>query len=366
MLRLYRFLGRPVLFFYALPWLMLLLVLGTVAQRDAGLYVAERTYFSSFVLWFGWLPLPGGLTALSLIAANLMARLLQQKSWGGRKLGSTITHVSALILLLGGGVSLAQREEGFLELAPAAGNDQVTDYHQREFVVTKNGTIVVQLDFERLQKGEVIAGLPYELPFRLQFDELCRHCAAEPLTQPTPERRDAARMMRLRPAPLLPQDEDNLAGLTLTVSGVDAAQDGVYLAYAGLHDAATLTVGADHYQLILRRALRRLPFTVRLDKFHKIDHPGTRIAKAYRSDVTVTDGGASWQTTIAMNEPLRYRGYTLYQSSFIETPEETRSVLAVVQDKGQIFPYLAVAALCLGMLLHLASLMRRTGKGAAA
>ncbi len=361
MLRLYRFLGRPVLFFYALPWLMLLLVAGTVAQRDAGLYVAERTYFSSFVLWLGFVPLPGGLTILCLITLNLLARLLQQKSWGGRKLGSTITHVSALILLLGGGLSLLQREEGFLELAPAASHDLVTDYHQREFVVTKNDAITVQLDFDGLQASQAIAGLP----FRLQLDELCRHCAAEPLTQPTPERRDAARMMRLQSAPLLPQDEDNLAGVTLTVSGLDAAQDGVYLAYAGLRDAATLTVGADRYQLILRRALRRLPFTVRLDKFHKIDHPGTRIAKAYRSDVTVTDGGASWTTTIAMNEPLRYRGYTLYQSSFIETPEATHSVLAVVQDKGQVFPYLAITALCLGMLLHLATLGRR-GTGAAA
>lgn len=362
MLRLYRFLGRPVLFFYALPWLMLLLVLGTVAQRDAGLYVAERTYFSSFVLWLGWLPLPGGLTVLSLIALNLMARLLQQKSWGGRKLGSTITHVSALILLLGGGVSLAQREEGFLELAPAAGNDQVTDYHQRELVVTKNGHVTVQLDFDGLQAGQTIAGLP----FALRLDALCRHCAAEQLSQPAPEYRDAARVMRLQPAALLPQDEDNLAGITLTVSGVDAAQDGVYLAYAGLRDAATLSVGDDRYQLILRRAMRRLPFTVRLDKFHKIDHPGTRIAKAYRSDVTVTDGAASWQATIAMNEPLRYRGYTLYQSSFIETPEETHSILAVVQDKGQVFPYLAIAALCLGLLLHLATMLRRPKAGAAA
>ncbi len=360
MLRLYRFLGRPVLFFYALPWLMLLLVLGTVAQREVGLFVAERTYFSSFLLWLGFVPLPGGLAVLCLIALNLAARLAQQKSWGGRKLGSTITHVSALLLLLGGGISLTQREEGFQELAPGTASDTVTDYHRREFVVTKNGVVAVQLDFDGLQVRQTIAGLP----FTLRLDALCRHCAAEQLSQPTPERRDAARIMRLQPAQLLPQDEDNLAGVTLSVSGVDTAQDGVYLAFSGLRDAATLTIGEDRYQLIMRRALRRLPFTVRLDKFHKLDHPGTRIAKAYRSDVTVTDGGASWTTTIAMNEPLRYRGYTLYQSSFIELPEETRSVLAVVQDKGQIFPYLAITALCLGMLLHLVSLWRRPGKGA--
>lgn len=32
--------ARPAILFYALPWLMILLVAGTVAQKDLGLYAA--------------------------------------------------------------------------------------------------------------------------------------------------------------------------------------------------------------------------------------------------------------------------------------------------------------------------------------
>lgn len=355
MVSLLNFLARPILFFYALPWLMLLLVLGTLAQRTDGLYVAEQKFFASAILWVGPLPLPGGLAILTLITLNLLAKLLQQRVWTGRKLGTSITHISVLLLLLGGGVTMALREEGFIELTPNASGAIVTDYHARELVVEQDGKTILQSPFESLQASESLNGLP----FGLRVENLCRHCAPLPLTQSVAERRGAAQKLQLQPATLLPQDEDNLAGVTCTLSGLDAAQNGTYVAFAPLKDIPEVKLGEKTYRILLRRAERPLPFSLTLQTFHKTEHPGTRIAKAYRSDVIVTDGAASWPVTISMNEPLRYRGYTVYQSSFIERPEVTSSVLTVVRDQGQIFPYIAVTALCTGMLIHLFGLWRR-------
>lgn len=355
MASLLRFLARPILFFYALPWLMLLLVLGTLAQRTDGLYVAEQTYFASLILWVGPLPVPGGLAILALITLNLIAKLLQQRGWTGRKLGTSITHVSVLLLLLGGGVTMALREEGFIELAPGASGALVTDYHSRELVVEEDGKPILLSPFAALRVGTTLSGLP----FGLRLDALCRHCTPLPLAQPAAERRGAATQLRLEAAPLLPQDEDNLAGMTFSLSGLDAAQNGTYVAFTPLKDMPEVRHDGKTYRFLLRKAERPLPFSLTLQTFHKIEHPGTRIAKAYRSDVVVTDGAASWPVTISMNEPLRYRGYTVYQSSFIERPEATSSVLTVVRDHGQIFPYIAVTTLCAGMLIHLFGLWRR-------
>lgn len=63
--------------------------------------------------------------------------------------------------------------------------------------------------------------------------------------------------------------------------------------------------------------LQPLPFALKLNKFH-IDYYDTGMPSDFRSDVTVTDlaTGEHFDQTIQVNEPLRYRGVTVYQSSF--------------------------------------------------
>lgn len=353
---LLRFLARPVLFFYAVPWLMLLLVAGTLAQRELGLYRAEQTYFSSLLLWVGpegWqIPLPGGLAVLGVITLNLLAKLFLQKQWRG-KIGTSLTHVSMVVLLLGGAVTALTREEGFMELAPAATGTSVEDYHAREFVISANGMPSQRMNFADLHPGLHIPNLP----FSLAITETCRHCS---LQRAEPKQNGNRQPMQLRPEPLLPQDEANLAGVTFSITGLDAGQDGTYIAFKPLQTMPEVTTSdGRRYRFSLQRVSRPLPFSIRLDHFEQRMHPGTRLPQAYRSDVTITDGAAHWQTSISMNEPLRYRGYTLYQASFVENQESTNSVLTVVRDRGQIFPYLAIACACIGMLIHLVTLARR-------
>ncbi|MGB6241389.1 MAG: cytochrome c biogenesis protein ResB [Castellaniella sp.] len=63
--------------------------------------------------------------------------------------------------------------------------------------------------------------------------------------------------------------------------------------------------------------LQPLPFTIHLKKFY-IDYYDTGMPSDFRSDVVVTDleTGASFERTIQVNEPLHYKGVTVYQSSF--------------------------------------------------
>ncbi len=92
-----------------------------------------------------------------------------------------------------------------------------------------------------------------------------------------------------------------------------------------------------------------LPFTLRLDKFRKMDYPGTEMAMAYESDVTVdAPGHPDRSTTISMNNPLKQSGWKVYQSGFSGT---TISIFSVMKDPGLTLTYIGATGLCLGILV---------------
>ena len=61
---------------------------------------------------------------------------------------------------------------------------------------------------------------------------------------------------------------------------------------------------------------------------------------AFESDVEMSDParGLILMRTIKMNQPLRYRGYHLYQSSYVPGQVET-TILSVRNDPGTPFVY---------------------------
>src|SRR5690625_2536707 len=63
--------------------------------------------------------------------------------------------------------------------------------------------------------------------------------------------------------------------------------------------------------------LQPIPFTVELEEF-LIDYYSTGMPSSYKSYVKVTDPETqeSFKQLIEVNEPLRYKGVTIYQSGF--------------------------------------------------
>ncbi len=99
--------------------------------------------------------------------------------------------------------------------------------------------------------------------------------------------------------------------------------------------SAEMELSGDRVHLEYRKAMRDLPFSVKLIDFRKIDYPGIQMAAGFEADVELTDPerGVTLKRKISMNNPLKYRGYTLFQSSFIQGPVET-TVLSVRNDPG--------------------------------
>lgn len=114
-----------------------------------------------------------------------------------------------------------------------------------------------------------------------------------------------------------------------------------------------------------------LPFEVQLDRFQIDRYQGTFNPSEYSSQITVVDpngvqGAAS--RTISMNEPLEYRGTTVYQASYEEgEPRPTVSVFSVNRDPGRRWKYAGSLILVLGcILLFVAKRPKRASAGGSA
>lgn len=97
-----------------------------------------------------------------------------------------------------------------------------------------------------------------------------------------------------------------------------------------------------------------LPFAIKLERFHIGTDPGTRKAASYESRVNVEENGRAVgeTTTISMNEPLHYGGYTFYQASYsLEEGRPPVSVFSVNFDPGRWIKYLGSLILVLGIAL---------------
>jgi hypothetical protein len=355
--RLVMRLAQADIVFYLMPLIMLNLVAGTVTQRELGLYAAQEMFFSTFITWIGPVTLPGGYLLTGALTLCLMLKFLLASEWRWAKSGIILTHLGVLILLVGGLLTSLSAKEGFMLLAEGDESPFVYDYHHRQLFVFENETLLRALDFDHAKPGTQKPGLPFELTF-LSGCENCNIIERAKAQDQTATYQGMARFMALTPKPVQKEPEENIGGLSFTISGTQNDQDGSYIAFEGMPKPIEIKHGNKNYKIIFGREQRALPFKIRLKDFVKDTHPGTTMASGYHSDVIVKDGAVEWPVRIEMNKPLRYKGYTFYQSSFGEGPSGEMSVLSVVENKGRIFPYLGTFILALGLLLHLGLMAR--------
>ncbi|TWT89677.1 Cytochrome c biogenesis protein CcsA [Pseudobythopirellula maris] len=120
----------------------------------------------------------------------------------------------------------------------------------------------------------------------------------------------------------------------------------------GLTDQ-TVETTAGPRELALRFVRHYKPYSLTLTDFRFDRYVGTNTPKNYSSDVVLDDPqrGVDREVKIWMNNPLRYRGDTYYQSGF-DNATERATVLQVVSNTGWMIPYVACMLLMLGMLAH--------------
>ncbi len=349
------FLSSAKLLHFTLPVLMVYLILGTVAQKYIGLYQASNIFFSAPIIWvYDSFPLPGMPVIVAMIFINLAFKIIFKSPWKRHNAGIILTHIGAMLLLLGGLFTALYSSEGYMDLAEGDVSAIVSDYHDREFVIVNESTdeVVERYDHAALYAGKELKFNSF--PIDVEILEYCQNCeiTARPEEEKSPAHKSMSMHMKLVAKEKEKNDEENFAGMAFSYGEGKFKQIHTILEEVPQHPR--ITIDGVRYRFELRRAQRVLPFEVQLLDFKKENYPGTQMAKSYSSRVLVKDNGTSWESVISMNAPLRYKGYTFFQSSFARTRSgEDVSVLAVVWNAGRIFPYISGIVMCIGLLMHL-------------
>lgn len=342
--KLSHYLAKPHILFYALPWLMILIILGTVTQKDLGLYVATEKYFNSFILWLGPIPTPGGLTTLGLIFLALSIKFIFFSTWKWHRAGTILTHLGVLILLIGGILTATLSYEGFMIIPEGKQTNKVADYRARVLTLNKGGEIIQALPMEELQKDKIIT----QDNLSLKILDACNNCSARAPTGIYENLQGLAVNMEIFGIAEEKNIETNFSGAVLEITTDKSSENGTYIV---MEDIPKNPIFSD-IEIKIERVSQEIPFSIYLQDFRKIDYPGTAKPRAFESDLIIKDGDIEWPATVSMNKPLRYKGYVFYQSSFEQRDDIEVSVLNVVKNKGRVFPYIATLIILLGLLLH--------------
>lgn len=109
-------------------------------------------------------------------------------------------------------------------------------------------------------------------------------------------------------------------------------------------------INKKNYTVYFGREIFDLPFAVSLQKFTKVDYPGTNTAMSFESLAQFGENGEVRK--VSMNEPHKQSGYTIYQASYILNPGQPAvSIFSVNQDPGRFWKYLGSLILACGIII---------------
>lgn len=345
--------------------LLLLTYLGTIAQVEHGLFHAQQKYFHAFVVVQQVGPvalfLPGAYLLMVLLFVNILLGAMLRIRRGWAQLGMFMVHGGIVVLLLGAFVSHHYAFDGTMTLREGEVAGHFTSADAWE--VTVESPLSEGATSHLLRSGvtqEVsLAGFPASLVLH-DFQANAALSPAGPMfTPPTP----VVDGYFLEPLPIAKYTSEAYAGVYVRIVPSDGSASREVILWALQREPVVVELPEGSLKLTLRRQQHALPFQLSLDKFERSVHPGTATPRAFSSEITRIDGDIRERVVIGMNSPMRYKGYTFYQSSW--GPQDAapgvplHTVLAVSRNPADRFPLYACTIIALGMALHFALKLSR-------
>ncbi|MFM7056295.1 MAG: cytochrome c biogenesis protein CcsA [Planctomycetota bacterium] len=125
-----------------------------------------------------------------------------------------------------------------------------------------------------------------------------------------------------------------------------------------LADKATVD-GSDYY-FYLRFKRNYRPYSVKLLDVSRTNYVGSPTPRDFRSTIRINEDGQTQEFTLWMNNPLRYKGETFYQSDYRAMPNgQEMSTLSVVKNTGWMLPYIACMIVAFGMFAQFGQTLLR-------
>ena len=311
----------------------------------------------------------GGAAAVLFVGCWLLFR---------RKAGIVLLHTGVIILMFSELATGLMAEEGQMSIFEGQSVNYVEDNRTAELAIIDDSTsgaddVVVVSDRALARGGSIrLEGLPFDL--EVAGDKYFKNAQLAPLKpgEPNPATHGAGLRMSAQNRPESSGVDTSgrvdlpAAYVTFKDRGTNAPIGTWLLSvrYTIEKGAQAVRAGSKEYRVALRFKRTYKPYSVYLSQFKFERYSGTDTPKDYSSYVRVEDPerGVVRDVRIWMNNPLRYRGDTLYQSSF-DAETERGTVLQVVDNRGWMAPYVACMIVAVGLIgqfqLHLLEFLRK-------
>ncbi|CAN5505267.1 hypothetical protein BH18VER2_BH18VER2_02560 [soil metagenome] len=356
---------------------MLLVFLGTLAQVHLGIHAVQERYFQSLIVF--WSPpgaswkipiLPGGYLLGTVLLVNLIAAHGVRFQLTKKKLGIILLHFGVILLLIGQLLTglFARETQMRIDEGQTAGYSEAPREVELAVIdrTDPNFDQVVAIPESILTRGGTIQNPT--LPFTLNIRKFMGNTHLAMRSQ-MPEGRPSLATAGVGPkivaeeAPrTVKDDERDLSAAYVEVNGVQGSL-GTWLVSNAIPNAQPVTVNAHTYELVMRQRRFYKQFALTLLDFAHDRYAGTDIPKNFASRVRLLDPerNENREVLISMNDPLRYRGFTFYQSGFDNNDKTT--ILQVVKNPAMLLPYIACGLVAAGLLvqfsMHLFGFIRK-------
>lgn len=349
-----------------LSLLFILTLWGTIAQVEQGLYLAQQRYFYSwFFLVLGFIPFPGAQLVMWVLFINLVSVAITRFVYRLSHIGILTIHLGLLLYFIAAFMTFHMMKESNVTLLEKEGTNLSASYFDWEISAWKSQKAdrrqVFAFDIANLKKGEQISFA--DLGITLVVESYFPHAQAYTNDDhPTSERiLNNSGIKHLSAKIPNKEPEKNTPGVTFDMQ--TSVGHETLLLFGGETKPTVIKIGPDEYNFILRKKRFELPFTITLSDFNMELHPGTEMARSYTSLVKLEHEGVTREILISMNNPLRYKDYTLYQASYaLDGFGRQYSTLAVVKNMGRLLPYIACFVTFAGLVIHffIMGLLRKT------
>lgn len=343
--------------------LTILTLFGTLEQTSSSLYDVQNKYFNSFFLihhLFGRIPipLPGVylLTALLFVNLTCGALIRVPKEW--KRPGMLIAHSGIIYMVLAGFVTYHFSTSGQMTLYPTEKSNRYSSYYEWEIEIAEiqDGVVgkryvIPGERFTDMKPADTRVFHNDNLPFELMLEGYSSNCIPVNATGG-----NAVDGVKLNALPRAIAAERNVAGAYAMVTDKTAKefQNGILWGFA--RAPWVVTVEGKDYAIDLHHRAWELPFTITLDEFIRALHPGTGMASNFESVVTKTEGKVDRKVNIRMNEPLRYEGYTVFQSGWgpdnAGPNDRLYSTFSVVNNPADQWPLYSCIVIAIGLTIH--------------
>lgn len=285
---------------------------------------------------------------LVLFALNLLVCLINKFSLKGRLLGTTLTHISILIILFGALIGMLFGEKGFIMINKG---EEISSFSGRNNQQVNLGFSIKLNDFiynEHIDPKEKL------LVFSRQAENVCNMYGSKDKTP--------ANQAPIAQIPVDTNIDYAVADTGYTIKVLRYLSDFVMDTATKIAVSRSFSPNNPALEIEIKNKdglIKKFWVFARFPEMHQqiaesfkiVYNWQARRPKDFISDVSVIkDGKEELRKKIRVNDPLRYEGYSFFQASY-DTDALNWSGLRIANDPGIMVVYFGFTLLIIGLVV---------------